>query len=101
MVAVSVWGPSAVTVESQVIEYVGPVTTSAPRAAPSSLNWTPSTLTLSVAVALTVTLDPETVALGAGTVNAPVGGVASTTHVHVAGVGSMLPAGSIAATENM
>ena len=50
---------------------------SAPRAAPSSRNWTPTTPTLSLAVAETVTAEPETVAPFAGAVIDTVGGVVS------------------------
>ena len=50
--------------------------TSAPKFAPSSLNCTPATATLSLAVALTV-VGPETVAPCAGAVTATVGGVLS------------------------
>ena len=49
---------------------------SAPRLLPSSLNWTPSTATLSDASAVTVT-GPETVAPAAGAVIDTVGGVVS------------------------
>src|SRR2546422_10345793 len=50
--------------------------TSAPRLAPSSLNWTPTTPTLSVAVAETVIV-PAMVAPADGAVSATVGGVVS------------------------
>ena len=49
---------------------------SAPRAAPSSRNWTPATVPLSPAFAVTDT-DAETVAPDAGAVIATVGGVVS------------------------
>ena len=55
--------------------------TSAPRLAPSSLNCTPTTPTLSVAVAETVTV-PATVAPAAGAVIETAGGVASFTTVN-------------------
>ena len=45
-------------------------------AAPSSRNWTPATPTLSVALALTLTV-PDTVAPAAGAVMATVGAVVS------------------------
>src|SRR2546426_4939427 len=54
----------------------GAVVTSAPRFAPSSLNCTPTTPTLSVAVAETVIV-PEMVAPADGAVSATVGGVVS------------------------
>src|SRR5436309_13424779 len=54
----------------------GAVVISAPRLAPSSLNWTPTTPTLSVALAETVTV-PETVETAAGAVIETVGGVVS------------------------
>src|SRR5438445_13893084 len=54
----------------------GAAVTSAPRFAPSSLNCTPTTPTLSVALAETVTV-PATVAPSAGAVIETVGGVVS------------------------
>jgi hypothetical protein len=48
---------------------------STPRLAPSNLNWTPTTPTLSVAFAKTVTAVPDTVAPLAGAVIETVGGV--------------------------
>src|SRR5436309_7315434 len=54
----------------------GAAVTSAPRFAPSSLNCTPTTATLSVALAETVIV-PATVAPAAGAVIATVGGVVS------------------------
>ena len=92
-------GPSAVTVVSQFTVY-GAAVIGVPRSAPSSLNCTLRTLTLSFAVALTAVV-PETVTPPAGAVSAPVGFVMSTSHVYVAGVGSMLPTASIASTENV
>jgi hypothetical protein len=71
----SVWAPLAVVVVSHVTAYGGVVTWT-PRLAPSSLNWTPATPTLSVALADTVTL-PLTVAPARGAVMAIVGGVVS------------------------
>ena len=56
--------------------WYGALVTGAPRFAPSSLNWTDATPTLSEAVAETVT-EPETVALSAGAVSETVGGVVS------------------------
>src|SRR5436189_15617 len=73
--AVSVWLPAVAVVVFQAIEY-GAVVASAPRLAPSSLNWTPTTPTLSAAVALTVVV-PVTVAPPAGAVIETVGGVVS------------------------
>ena len=58
------------------MEY-GDAVSSAPRAAPSSRNCTPATPTLSLAVAETVTAEPETVAPLAGAVIETVGGVVS------------------------
>src|SRR5436305_6271012 len=84
--AVRVWAPSAVTVVSQLTVYGGAVT-GAPRSAPSSLNWTLSTLTLSVAFAETAVV-AETVAPSAGAVIEPDGFVMSTSHEYVAGVRS-------------
>jgi hypothetical protein len=50
---------------------------SLPRFAPSNLNCTPATATLSEAVAETVTLEPETVLPPVGAVMETVGGVVS------------------------
>ena len=74
--AVNVWLPLEAVVEFQVVEY-GVAVSSAPRLTPSSLNCTPTTPTLSVAVAETVTAVPDTVAPLAGAVIATVGGVVS------------------------
>jgi hypothetical protein len=73
--ALSVWAPAAAAPVFQEIEY-GAVVSSAPRFAPSSLNWTPATPTLSEAVAVTVTA-PDTVDPLAGAVIAVVGAVVS------------------------
>ncbi len=73
--AVRVCAPFAVAAVFQVVAYGG-VVSSAPRAAPSSLNWTAATAALSVAFAVTVTL-PATVAPFAGAVIAVLGGVVS------------------------
>src|SRR5439155_9632550 len=59
----------------------GAAVTSAPRFAPSSLNCTPTTPTLSVALAETVTV-PETEAPATGAVMETAGGVASFTTVN-------------------
>ena len=74
---------------------------SAPRFAPSSLNCTPATLTLSDAVAVTVTV-PETVAPAAGAVIETVGGVVSavTVALRSADGGAELPAASSAVTRS-
>ena len=56
----------------------GAVVSSAPRLAPSSLNWTPATPTLSVALAETMIV-PDTVAPEAGAVMETTGGVRSAT----------------------
>jgi len=71
----SVWAPLAAVVVSHVAVYGGVVTWT-PRFAPSRMNWTPATPTLSVALAETVTL-PVTVAPARGAVIAIVGGVVS------------------------
>ena len=60
----------------QVYEY-GEVVSSEPRFAPSSLNWTPATNTLSVAVADIDTGEPETVCPEVGAVILTEGGVVS------------------------
>jgi len=74
--AVSEWLALEAVVEFQETEY-GLVVSSAPRFAPSSLNWTPATPTLSPALAETVTAVPETVAPLAGAVIETVGSVVS------------------------
>src|SRR3989338_7552750 len=76
-VAVRMWEPLVAEVVSQETEY-GEEVSSVPRFAPSSLNWTPATPTLSEAVAETVT-EPDTVAPSAGEVMDTVGGVGSGT----------------------
>src|SRR5947209_15935339 len=73
--AVKLWEPLATRVVFHEREY-GAAVTSAPRFAPSSLNCTPTTPTLSVALAETVTV-PETVEPAAGAVMETVGGVLS------------------------
>ena len=72
-VAVRVWVPLVVRVVFQEMEY-GLEVSSALRLAPSSLNWTPTTPTLSEALADTVTAVPETVAPLVGAVMEAVGG---------------------------
>src|SRR5207249_1444311 len=73
--AVRLWAPVATVVVSHNTEY-GAAVTSTPRFAPSSLNCTPITPTLSLALAVTGTL-PETVAPAAGEVIDTDGGVVS------------------------
>src|SRR5690242_21492496 len=73
--AVRVCEPLATPVVFQPSEY-GADVTSPPRLAPSSLNCTPATATLSLAVALTVIV-PVTVAPDVGAVIDTVGGVVS------------------------
>src|SRR6059036_2072118 len=73
--AVRVWAALVAVVVFQERVY-GAVVISAPRLAPSSLNWTPTTPTLSVALAETVTV-PVTVAPLDGAVRETVGGVVS------------------------
>src|SRR6478736_6532892 len=73
--AVNVCEPFVAVVVSHPAEYAGPVVSSAPRFAPSSLNCTPATPTLSDALAVTATLPPETVAPDAGAESATVGAV--------------------------
>lgn len=74
--AVRVWVAFEAPVVSQEMEY-GLEVSSEPRLDPSSLNWTPTTPTLSEAVAETVVVDPLTVALLLGEVTETVGGVES------------------------
>ena len=75
----SVWAPLAAVVVSHVMAYGGVVTWT-PRRTPSSVNWTPATPTLSVALADTVTR-PLMVAPASGAVIAIVGGVVSASAV--------------------
>src|SRR5437773_2250059 len=71
----SVWAPLGTVVVFQDTEY-GATRSSAPRLAPSSLNCTPTTPTLSAAAAETVTVF-ETVAPPSGALIETVGGVVS------------------------
>ena len=75
--ALSVWTPLSTAVVSQVTAY-GLVVSAAPKLAPSSLNCTLVTPTLSDAFADTVSAAPSTVAPLAGAEIATVGGVEST-----------------------
>src|SRR5439155_327802 len=95
--AARVCGPLTAVVVSIEIEY-GATVSSAPTLAPSTLNWTPATPTLSAALADTVIV-PETVAPFAGEVMLTVGAVVSLATVIVTGAEVMrLPAASRAAT---
>src|SRR5207253_2677269 len=69
--AVSVWAAFVAVVVVHEVEYGG-VVRSPPILTPSSLNWTPTTPTLSAAVAVTVTV-PVTAAAAVGAVMATVG----------------------------
>src|SRR5262249_6929285 len=90
--AVNVCDALPAVLVSQEIEY-GIVITSAPRFAPSSLNCTPTTATLSEALALIVVAD--TVAPSAGAVMLTLGGVVSLKTVTVtAAAVAVLPAAS-------
>src|SRR5262249_19210657 len=80
--AVSVCVPLATVVVVQLTEY-GDDVSSAPRLAPSSLNCTPATATLSEALAETVIV-PDTVAPLAGAVRETVGAVVSAVAVPTA-----------------
>ena len=71
--AVSWCGPFDTVNVFQTSEY-GALVSSTPRFAPSNLNCTPTTATLSEALAVTLTLAPETVAPFAGAVTETVGG---------------------------
>jgi hypothetical protein len=97
--AVRVWLPLAREVVLRVVEY-GEVVSKEPRLEPSSLNWTLATPTLSEAVAETLTLAPETVALLVGAVIETVGGVVSggtlLTVIEIAEDVVVLPAESVA-----
>src|SRR3989441_8483447 len=72
----------------------GAVVTSTPKLAPSSLNCTATTPTLSAALAETVT-EPATVAPPAGAVIETVGGVVSTTVTLTAAARALSPAASL------
>src|SRR5436309_6741516 len=93
--AVKVCEPLPAVVVSQETEY-GAVVSSPPRLAPSSLNWTPTTPTLSDAFAVTLTV-PPTVAPFAGDVMLTAGGLLSTVTVTAEDV-AVLPAASRATT---
>ena len=73
--AVRAWLPLVAVVVFQETEY-GALVSSLPRAAPSRRNWTPTTPTLSLALALTGTV-AETVDPPAGAVTDTVGGTLS------------------------
>jgi hypothetical protein len=75
-VAVTLCVPLGTVILFQVVEY-GDVVSSLPALLPSILNCTPETPTLSAALALRVTLAPETVAPALGAVRLTVGGVGS------------------------
>src|SRR5881409_4292713 len=91
--AVKLWEPLATRVVFHEREY-GAANTSAPRFAPSSLNCTPTTPTLSVALAETVVV-PATVEPAAGAVIDTVGGVVSLKTVTLtAAAVAVLPAAS-------
>src|SRR5438045_3371345 len=92
-IAVSVCDALLAVVVSHEIEY-GAVVSSAPTFAPSSRNWTPTTPTLSDAVAL-IAVVPLTVAPPAGAVTLTVGAVVSLKTVTVtAAAVVVLPAAS-------
>ena len=74
-IAMMLFEPLVVPVVSQEYEY-GEDVSSAPRFTPSSLNWTPTTPTLSEAVAVRLVV-PERVELLAGAVRETVGRVVS------------------------
>ena len=74
--AVKLWLPLVAVVVSQV-KLCGEVVSSAERLAPSSLNWTPATPTLSEAVAETVTVLPLSEAPEVGAERETVGAIVS------------------------
>jgi hypothetical protein len=76
--AVRVWAALELLVVFQTL-LNGETVSSAPRLTPSSLNWTPTTPTLSAAVAEMVVAAPDTVALLAGAVTDTVGATPSVT----------------------
>ena len=69
------WAPLVAVAVFQLTEY-GALVSSAPRLAPSRVNWTPATPMLSAASALTGVV-PERVAPAAGALTETVGGVVS------------------------
>src|SRR5439155_10273794 len=89
--AVKLWFPLEAKMLFHETEY-GAAVTSAPRLAPSSLNCTPRTPTLSVALAETVIV-PATEAPAVGAVSETVGGALSTVTVTTAEV-AVFPAAS-------
>src|SRR2546421_1439579 len=91
--AVRVCAPLVAALVSQTVAYGAPVA-SLPRFTPSSLNWTPATPTLSVALAVMVMM-PLTVAPAVGAVRDTVGGVVSLLTVPVTAADvAVLPAAS-------
>jgi hypothetical protein len=102
-VAVRVWEPLDTDVVFQVPEY-GETVSSEPRFTPSSLNWTPETPILSLAVADMETLEPDTVEPLDGAVMETDGRVVSATGAADVVTGravdwdDVLPAASYAAT---
>src|SRR5262249_44897875 len=80
----------------------GELVSSAPRFAPSSLNWTPTTPTLSDAFAVTE-ITPETVAPASGELTETVGGLLSHATVAAESVAwvDLLPAPSTASTARL
>src|SRR2546426_887177 len=98
--AVSVCDALLAVVVSHAIAY-GAIVSSTPTLAPSRRNWTPTTPTLSDALALIVVV-PETVAPFAGAVRLTVGGVVSLSTVPVtAAAVAVLPAASRATAVNV
>src|SRR5437899_7493795 len=89
--AIRLWEPPATSVVFHEREY-GTVVSSAPRLAPSSLNCTPTTPTLSVALAETVIV-PATFVPATGAVSEAVGGALSTVTLTAAEV-AVFPAAS-------
>src|SRR5437016_5603598 len=89
--AVRVWAPAAAVAVFHETEW-GATVSSAPRLAPSSLNCTPTTPTLSVALAETVIV-PATEAPAVGAVSETVGGALSTVTLTTAEV-AVFPAAS-------
>jgi hypothetical protein len=93
--AVKLWAALVAVVLSQMIAK-GAVVSSAPRLTPSSLNCTPTTPTLSEALAVTETDEPETMAPALGaeieTVGGMVSGVAAVVKVKSAEVAKLAEA---------
>src|SRR2546428_1287754 len=91
--AVRMCAPAEASAVLQLVAY-GAVVTSAPRLAPSSMNCTPTTPTLSVALAEIVTVPATVAPLAGAVIETSGGGLLSVTLT--AGVGAVLAVGAAA-----